>query len=35
MKVENFILSVDLIILDMEENREVSIILGRPFLVIG
>ena len=32
MKVDKFIFPVDFIILDMEENKEVPIILGRPFL---
>lgn len=32
VKVENLILPADFIILDMEEDREIPIILGRPFL---
>ena len=32
VKVDKFIFSTDFIILDMEEDKEVSIILGRPFL---
>ena len=32
VKVDKFIFMVDFIILDMEENKEVPIILGRPFL---
>ena len=35
MKVDKFIFPVDFIILDMEEDKEVPIILGRPFLAIG
>ena len=34
VKVENFIFPA-FIILDMEEDKEVPIILGRPFLAIG
>ena len=32
VKVGSFIFPVDFVILDMEEDREVPIILGRPFL---
>ena len=32
VKVDKFIFLVDFIILDMEEDHEVSLILGRPFL---
>ena len=32
VKVQKFIFSVDFIVLDMEEDKEVPIILGRPFL---
>ena len=32
VKVDNFIFLVDFIILDMEEDHEVPLILGRPFL---
>ncbi|XP_022872663.1 uncharacterized protein LOC111391644 [Olea europaea var. sylvestris] len=32
VKVDKFILSADFLILDMEEDREIPIILGRPFL---
>ena len=32
VKVDKYIFPVDFIILDMEEDREVSLILGRPFL---
>ena len=35
MKVDKIILLVDFIVLDMEEDKEVSIILGRPFLSTG
>ena len=35
MKVENFIFPIDFIILDMQEYKEVPIILGRPFLATG
>ena len=32
VKVDKFIFSADFIILDMEEEKEIPIILGRPFL---
>ena len=32
MKVDKFIFPIDFIILDMEEDQEIPIILGRPFL---
>ena len=35
VKVDNFIFPMDFVVLDMEEDREVPIILGRPFLAIG
>ena len=35
VKVDKFIFPVDFVILDMEENQEVPLILGRPFLAIG
>ena len=35
VKVDKFIFPVDFIILDMEEDREVPLILGRPFLATG
>ena len=35
VKVDKFIFPVDFIVLDMEEDHEVPLILGRPFLVIG
>ena len=35
VKVDKFIFLVDFIVLDMEEDKEVPIILGNPFLAIG
>ena len=35
VKVNKFIFPTDFIILDMQEDKEVSIILGRPFLATG
>ena len=35
MKVDKFIFPAYFIILDMEEDKEVPIILGRPFLATG
>ena len=35
VKVDNFIFLEDFIILDMEEDNEIPIILGRPFLATG
>ena len=35
VKVDNFIFLKDFIILDMEEYKEIPIILGRPFLATG
>ena len=35
VKVEKFIFLADFIVLDMEEDKEVPIILGRPFLATG
>ncbi|XP_038896636.1 uncharacterized protein LOC120084896 [Benincasa hispida] len=35
VKVDNFIFPADFIILDYEVDKEVPIILGRPFLAIG
>ena len=35
VKVEKFIFSAYFIVLDMEEDKEISIILGRPFLATG
>ena len=35
VKVEKFIFPADFIVLDMEEDKEIPIILGRPFLATG
>ncbi|KAK8923616.1 hypothetical protein KSP39_PZI019737 [Platanthera zijinensis] len=35
VKVEKFIFPADFVVLDMEEDRDVPIILGRPFLATG
>ena len=35
VKVDKFIIPADFIILDMQEDKEVPIILGRPFLATG
>ena len=35
VKVDKFIFLVDFIVLDMEEDKEIPIILGRPLLVTG
>ncbi|XP_062100520.1 uncharacterized protein LOC133806413 [Humulus lupulus] len=35
VKIDRFIFSVDFVVLDMEEDQEISIILGRPFLATG
>ena len=35
VKVDKFIFSANFIILDMQEDKEIPIILGRPFLAIG
>ena len=35
LKVNKFIFPTDFIVLDMKEDKEVSIILGRPFLATG
>ena len=35
MKVDNFIFPIDFIVLDMEKDKEIPIILGRPFLATG
>ena len=35
VKVDKFIFPADFIVLDMEENKEIPIVLGRPFLAIG
>ncbi|XP_070050662.1 uncharacterized protein [Nicotiana tomentosiformis] len=35
VRVDKFVLPVDFIVVKMEENKEVPLILGRPFLVTG
>ena len=35
VKLDKFIFSTDFIVLDMEEDKEIPFILGRPFLAIG
>ncbi|XP_019251194.1 PREDICTED: uncharacterized protein LOC109230120 [Nicotiana attenuata] len=35
MRVDKFVFPVDFILVDMEVNKEVPLILGRPFLCIG
>ena len=35
IKIDKFSFSADFIVLDMEEDRNVPLILGRPFLAIG
>ena len=35
VKLDKFIFPTDFIVLDMEEDKEIPIILGRPFLAIG
>ena len=35
VKVDNFIFPSYIIVLDMEEDKEIPIILGRPFLATG
>ncbi|PON31355.1 hypothetical protein PanWU01x14_370540, partial [Parasponia andersonii] len=35
VKVDKFIYPVDFVVLDMEKDREIPIILGRPFLATG
>ena len=35
VKVDKFIFPTDFIVLDMEEDKEIPLILGRPFLVTG
>ena len=35
VKVDKFIFSIDFIVLDMEEDKEIPIIIGRPFLATG
>ena len=35
VKLDKFMFSVDFVVLDMEEEREIPLILGIPFLAIG
>ena len=35
VKVDKFIFPTDFIVLDMKEDKEIPIILGRPFLATG
>ena len=35
VKVDKFIFPADFIVLDMEEDQDIPIILGRPFLTTG
>ena len=35
VKVDKFIFPVDFVVLDMEEDQEVPLILGQPFLAMG
>ena len=35
VEVEKFIFQEDFIVLDMEEDKEIPVILGRPFLTTG
>ena len=35
VKVDKFIFPADFVVLDMEEDRDIPIILGRPFLATG
>ena len=35
VKVDKFIFPADFIVLDMDENKEMPIILGRPYLTTG
>ncbi|XP_070032539.1 uncharacterized protein [Nicotiana tomentosiformis] len=35
VRVDKFVFPVDLILVNMEENKEVPLILGRPFLASG
>ena len=34
VKVDNFIFLVNFLVLDMEEDKEIPLILGQPFLAI-
>ncbi|XP_070039549.1 uncharacterized protein [Nicotiana tomentosiformis] len=35
VRVDKFVFPVDFIVLNMEENKDVPLIIGRPFLAIG
>ena len=35
VKVDKFIFPADFVVLDMEEDQEIPLILGRPFLATG
>lgn len=35
VKVDKFIVPTNFVVLDMEEEKDVSIIMGRPFLITG
>ncbi|XP_075486387.1 uncharacterized protein LOC142525999 [Primulina tabacum] len=35
MKVDKFIFPADFVVLDMEEDMEMTLILGKPFLALG
>ena len=35
IKVGNFIFLVDFVVIDIEEDKQVPLLLGRPFLAIG
>ena len=35
IKVENFIFPVNFVVIDMEENKQIPLLLGRSFLAIG
>ncbi|XP_070047404.1 uncharacterized protein [Nicotiana tomentosiformis] len=35
VRVDNFVFPVDFIVVNMKDNKEVSLILGRPFLEMG
>ena len=35
IKVENFIFPIDFVVIDIEEDKQVPLLLGRPFLATG
>ena len=35
VKVGNFIFPVDFVVINMEEDKQIPLLLGRPFLAIG